>query len=99
ANTVPIPADLSGNPTFAEYLDRAHRAVLGALDHQDVSFEQIVAAVAPAREPARNPLFQVLFQFIEQGEEDWRFEGLRVEHADLHNDSGKVDLTLFVIDL
>ncbi|MFL6122875.1 amino acid adenylation domain-containing protein, partial [Actinophytocola sp.] len=98
ANTVPIPADLSGNPTFAEYLDRTHRAVLGALDHQDVSFEQIVAATAPAREPARNPLFQVLFQLVDQAEEDWRFEGLRTEYANLHNDSGKVDLALFAID-
>ncbi|MET0236754.1 MAG: amino acid adenylation domain-containing protein, partial [Kibdelosporangium sp.] len=99
ANTVPIAADLSGNPTFAECLDRTHHAVLGALDHQDVSFEQIVTATAPAREPARNPLFQVLFQLIEQGEEDWRFDGLRAEYAGLHNGSGKVDLALFAIDL
>jgi amino acid adenylation domain-containing protein/non-ribosomal peptide synthase protein (TIGR01720 family) len=98
ANTVPIPADLSGNPTFAEHLDRTHRAVLGALDHQDVSFEQIVTAVAPVREPARNPLFQVLFQLLEQGEEDWRFDQLAAEHADLHNDTGKVDLALFAFD-
>jgi amino acid adenylation domain-containing protein len=99
ANTVPIPADLRGEPTFAELLDRTHRAVLGALDHQDVSFDQIVAAVAPNREPARNPLFQVLFQLIERGEESWRFAGLGTRYANLHNDTGKVDLALFAVDL
>ncbi|MBP2328530.1 amino acid adenylation domain-containing protein/non-ribosomal peptide synthase protein (TIGR01720 family) [Kibdelosporangium banguiense] len=99
ANTVPVPADLRGEPTFAELLDRTHRAVLGALDHQDVSFDQIVAAVAPNREPARNPLFQVLFQLIERGEESWRFASLDTRYADLHNDTGKVDLALFAVDL
>ena len=99
ANTVPIPADLSGNPRFAELLGRAQQAVLGALDHQDVSFEQIVTAVAPVREPARNPLFQVLYQLNEQDEENWRFAGLAAEYANLTNDSGKVDLALFAVDL
>jgi amino acid adenylation domain-containing protein/non-ribosomal peptide synthase protein (TIGR01720 family) len=99
ANTVPIPTDLRGEPTVAELLDRTHRAVLGALDHQDVSFDQIVAAVAPNREPARNPLFQVLFQLIERDEESWRFVGLDTRYANLHNDTGKVELALFAFDL
>ncbi len=98
ANTVAIPADLSGDPTFTELLARTHRTVLGALGHQDVSFEQVVAAVQPARDPSRNPLFQVLFQLVQIDEENWEFGGLDVEAADLHNESGKVDLALFATD-
>ncbi len=98
ANTVAIPADLSGDPTFTELLSRTHRTVLGALGNQDVSFEQVVAAVQPARDPSRNPLFQVLFQLVQIDEENWEFGGLDVELADLHNESGKVDLALFATD-
>jgi amino acid adenylation domain-containing protein/non-ribosomal peptide synthase protein (TIGR01720 family) len=98
ANTVAIPADLSGNPTFAELLDRTRQAVLGSMSHQDVAFDDVVAAVAPEREPGRNPLFQVLFQLVEFDEERWLFGDLAVEPANLHNDLGKVDLALFGAD-
>jgi amino acid adenylation domain-containing protein/non-ribosomal peptide synthase protein (TIGR01720 family) len=98
ANTVAIPADLTGDPTFAEVLDRTRRSVLGAAGHQDVAFDDVVAAVAPERETGRNPLFQVLFQFAEAGEEDWRFADLDVTPAELHHDLGKVDLALFCTD-
>ncbi|MFL6127087.1 amino acid adenylation domain-containing protein, partial [Actinophytocola sp.] len=98
ANTVAIPADLTGDPTFAVLLDRTRRAVLGAVGHQDVAFDDVVAAVAPARESGRNPLFQVLFQFVEADEERWRFADLDVADAELHHDLGKVDLALFCTD-
>ncbi|MFG1644974.1 amino acid adenylation domain-containing protein [Amycolatopsis sp. NPDC049252] len=98
SNTVAIPADVSGDPTVAELLGRTRRAVLGALDHQDVSFDDVVSVLRPPRETGRNPLFQVLCQFAEAGAEDWRLTGLEVELIDLPNEQGKVDLALFGID-
>ncbi|ADJ46533.1 non-ribosomal peptide synthetase [Amycolatopsis mediterranei] len=97
ANTVAIPVDLSGNPTFGELLQGTRRAVLGALGHQDVSFEDVVAAVRPEREPGRSPLFQVLFQLVEVDDERWRFGDLDVRAAETHNGLGKVDLALYGI--
>jgi non-ribosomal peptide synthase protein (TIGR01720 family) len=98
ANTVAVPADLSGDPTFDEILSRTQRSVLGALDNQDIPFEHVVAAVGPMRDPVRNPVFQVLFQFVEHGEEDWSFDGIDVDMLDLHNDLGKTELSLFAVD-
>ena len=97
ANTVAVPQDLTGDPTFADLLVRTKHAVLGALGNADVSFDDVVTALAPVREAGRNPLFQVLFQLIEFEEERWELPGLDVEQGDAHNDLGKLELSLFAV--
>ncbi len=60
-NPVVCRANLSGNPTFQEFLDQVHRTVFGALRHQDYPFPLLVKQLAPQRDTSRSPLFQVLF--------------------------------------
>ncbi|HEV7652800.1 MAG TPA: condensation domain-containing protein [Actinophytocola sp.] len=55
---VVLRLDLSEGPTFRELLRAARRVVGDAHDHDSVTFDQIVAAVAPERVAGMTPLAQ-----------------------------------------
>ncbi|OQY56578.1 MAG: hypothetical protein B6247_03280 [Candidatus Parabeggiatoa sp. nov. 2] len=60
-NQVVLRAELHGNPTFKELLQRVHHHVLETLDYQDYPFGQLVERLQVKREPSRSPVFQVAF--------------------------------------
>ncbi|MFC4039572.1 amino acid adenylation domain-containing protein [Dactylosporangium siamense] len=57
-NPVAVRTDLRGAATFGEVVRRARHAVVEAFS-REVPFEEVVAAVNPARRPGVHPLFQV----------------------------------------
>ena len=61
ANPIPLRADLSGDPTFEQFLGRVRRTVLDGLDHQDFPFPLLVERLQAKRDPSRSPVFQALF--------------------------------------
>ncbi len=60
-NVVVLRNDLSGDPSFREVLGRVRQVTLDAYDHQEMTLDQVVAAVNPPRDMSRHPLFQVMF--------------------------------------
>jgi amino acid adenylation domain-containing protein len=64
-NMVVLRADLSGDPSFAELIERVADGVLDLYEHQEVPFYQVVEALMPVRDPGRNPLFQVGVQLLD----------------------------------
>ncbi|WP_067460931.1 non-ribosomal peptide synthetase [Actinomadura macra] len=94
ANAVALPMDLSDEPSFTDLLRRTHESVLGAFDHQDLTIDEVVAAVHADRSPARNPVYQVVYQYLEDSERVGRLPHLSAVPIALPVRTAPVDLML-----
>ncbi|MFC6879073.1 MULTISPECIES: non-ribosomal peptide synthetase [Actinomadura] len=97
-NTVPLRADLRGDPTFRELLARTRAAALGAHANQDVPYDRVVAAMRPERVAGRHPLCQVSFAFHDAPMPPLRMPGLDVRVTPgIANGTAKFDLNVIAI--
>lgn len=94
-NTLVLRTDVSGDPGFAELLERVRDADVAAFGRQEIPFERVVEAVNPDRSPARHPLFQVMVVMQNNAEAVFDFGGVHVEPALEHVGAvtAKFDLT------
>ncbi|BAU88347.1 cyclic nucleotide binding protein [Streptomyces laurentii] len=97
-NSLVLRTDTSGDPTFAELLERTRAADIAAFAHQDLPFERLVEAVNPRRSLNRHPLFQIklVLQNLDRAEVD--FPGLRADIARIDPDMAKFDLLFSVAE-
>jgi amino acid adenylation domain-containing protein len=96
-NTLALHADFAENPCFSEVVGRCKETVLGALDAQELPFDQVVDALSLPRESMRNPLFRAMFVMQNTPTEvALRLSGLSVDEVSLHSGTAKFDLTLSV---
>lgn len=77
--TLPLRADLTGNPGFETLLGRTRDAVLGALAHQELPFEKLLDHLRVERSLSYAPLVQVMFQLRNLPLEAHGPEGCEVE--------------------
>ncbi|MCZ6507304.1 MAG: condensation domain-containing protein, partial [Acidobacteria bacterium] len=64
ANTLPLRADLSGDPTFRALLRRVREAILGGVVHQELPFALVVKKLQPDRDLGLHPLYRVVFDLL-----------------------------------
>jgi amino acid adenylation domain-containing protein/non-ribosomal peptide synthase protein (TIGR01720 family) len=91
-NTWVLRADLSGNPSFEQVLDRVRDKALAAYENQDAPFERLVEVLNPERSTAYHPLFQVMFAWQNIARKDFELRGLQVRHDPPHTATAKFDL-------
>ena len=94
-NTLALRVELSGSPTVAELLARVKALTLGAQQHQDMPFEQVVELVQPARSLAHAPLFQAVLTWQNAPRSALELPGLTLGSVDaLQRVTAKYDLSL-----
>src|ERR671930_1174381 len=97
-NVLVLRTDVSGDPTFAELLERTKQTTVEAWQHRSVPFEQVVGAVQPERNPSRNPLYQVGLQLLDASTSDAvappQLQGLRLEEVEVEVRGYPLELAL-----
>ncbi|MFF6883865.1 amino acid adenylation domain-containing protein [Streptomyces sp. NPDC012421] len=91
-NTLVLRADLSGEPTFAELVDRVRDTGLAGFAHADLPLEAVAEAVGAARSQARSPLFQAMVTYHSVTTEVDSLFGVAARELPVEIGGSKVDL-------
>ncbi|MDZ8084004.1 MAG: amino acid adenylation domain-containing protein [Nostoc sp. DedQUE12b] len=103
---VVMRANLSGNPSFQEFLTQVCQTVSEALAHQDFPFALLVERLQPQRDPSRSPIFGAVFNFLfqnlgqfEHTQQLWlggevNKEGIKLKPFEMPQMEGQFDLNL-----
>ncbi|WPB81916.1 amino acid adenylation domain-containing protein [Archangium violaceum] len=93
-NSLPLRADLSGDPSFLELLGRVRRTSLEAFAHQEAPFEKLVDALHVSRDLGHSPIFQTLLVLHNTPMPTVKLAGLTLSAMDVHAGAAKLDLAL-----
>ncbi len=94
-NTLALRADLSGDPTFRQLLQRTRATVTEASQHAELPFDHVVAALRPQRSSSRHPLFQVWLAADDTTDTTLALPGITATPVAFTGGDAKFDLALF----
>ncbi|WP_340384775.1 condensation domain-containing protein [Streptomyces sp. SS7] len=92
-NVVPVRADCSGDPRFADLLERVGANLLRAYDHQRLPFPEILEAVHAPRPTDRHPLYQVTCELQLDGWMPAELPDCQVSYEMLSHGTARYDLS------
>lgn len=95
-NTLVFRTDVSGDPTFAQLLERVREVTVGAYAHAAAPFELVLERLKAPRHPGRPALAQVMFVLQNAPPGRWTFPGVETEHLPLSRRHARYDLALIV---
>ncbi|GAA1939034.1 amino acid adenylation domain-containing protein [Amycolatopsis minnesotensis] len=97
-NTVLLRSDLSGDPAFADLLDRVRETDLAAYGHQDVPFERILEILNPVRSAGTKTPFQVIIAFQNNEKPVIEMAGLSGHFELATNGTAKFDIAFNFVE-
>jgi hypothetical protein len=97
-SVLPLRADLSADPSFAELVSQVRTSAGDAAEHQDLPFEHVVEQLAPARAFGPEPIMRVLFDHsIGERAAALELPGLEVTELDVGTPGTRYDLELRLV--
>ncbi|MFJ8058049.1 amino acid adenylation domain-containing protein [Streptomyces sp. NPDC096142] len=98
-NTVVLRQRVPSDVCFRDLLAQVRDTCLGAYEHQDLPFDQLVEKLSPPRHPGRSPYFQVLFALEDEKALERSFSGMTLDrNVILPNGFAKFELVCVVED-
>ena len=98
-NTLALRVKLGDDPTVAELLAQVKASTLGAYDHQDLPFEQVVDALQPERSMSYSPVIQVMLNMNgAPGSTELSLPGLAITPLEQTKLTTQFDLNLSLSD-
>jgi surfactin family lipopeptide synthetase A len=88
-NPVVLGLRLTGDPSFRDILTRTREVLLSALSHDELPFQQLVAATKSDADLSRHPLYQVQFSL---GPPVPEYTGWNLTPMDVQGGGAKLDL-------
>jgi amino acid adenylation domain-containing protein len=95
-NTLVLQTDMSGDPSFVEFLCRVRNTAVDAFAHQETPFEKLVEVLNPSRDMSYSPLFQVMFVFRNLPKPAVELSGVKVTSVAIDAGTSMFDLTLYM---
>ncbi|WP_327195507.1 non-ribosomal peptide synthetase, partial [Paenibacillus alvei] len=95
-NTLALRMNPSGEKSFSAYLQEVKQTALGALEHGDYPFEELVEQVVKQRDMSRNPLFDAMLVLQNTEQAELELAGLEWTPYPIESGAAKFDLTLSV---
>ncbi|OQW39408.1 MAG: hypothetical protein A4C66_11135 [Nitrospira sp. HN-bin3] len=97
-NTVALRSELSEGLTGHELLKQIRRVVIEAYEHQDLPFEEVIAALSLQRARQLSPLFNVMMVCEDDPLSTFSIKDLEITHLPWEPTASEFDLVLMVIN-
>ena len=94
-NTLALRVRFGADPSVAELLEQVKTGALGAFEHAELPFEQVVEALQPVRSMSYSPLFQTMFILNNTpGGNTLELDGLAISAIEHERGTTQFDLSL-----
>ncbi|MFE3328148.1 amino acid adenylation domain-containing protein [Streptomyces sp. NPDC059176] len=92
-----LRADVSGNPTFRELVQRVRHVSSEASERGGLPFDKLVDAVDPVVDPSRSPVFQIVFS-AEPADAATCLPGVAASHEDVRTGTTPFDMSWHLVE-
>ncbi len=97
-NTIPVRIHVEQGIEINNLIRNTKNALLEAIAHQDLPFEDIISLLNPERYSNVNPLFQISVVWLYNPYSNVELEGLSVEHINIKKGISPFDITIYLTD-